>query len=289
MGRRIGAWLIDFVIGGVVLMIGFTTLVDGTRGIEGNACPDSDSGTETAMCWDSFGTRDGLFVYDEATDESFFLDGSTLWRPWALFVAYGVLTFVVIEGLAGASIGKLIVGLRVVRSDGRAAGLPRAAVRFALWIVDAFPYCFPLVGLIAGGSSSGHRRVGDMLAGTFVVGTAFAGRPLTIPGLTPPASAPVGPATPYGAPAPFGGEGQPGAPLAWGSTPPKSHIDNETSDATAPQPATSIEQSGTITPAGTAPPEGPQWDAARNTYLQHDPVRGWLQWDAAAEEWKPVE
>ncbi len=34
----------------------------------------------------------------------------------------------------------------------------------------------------------------------------------------------------------------------------------------------------------------PQWDAARNTYLQWDPnAQVWLQWDALAQRWEPID
>ena len=34
---------------------------------------------------------------------------------------------------------------------------------------------------------------------------------------------------------------------------------------------------------------GPQWDPARNAYIQWDPNQGtWLMYDDAAAEWKPI-
>ncbi|MGH9209609.1 MAG: RDD family protein [Acidimicrobiales bacterium] len=84
-----------------------------------------------------------------------------------------------IEGLAGGSLGQQMVGLRRVRADGRRAGVVRVAARWLLWVADAAPWCFPWVGLIVGTSSRGHRRVGDMVAGTYVVRKADAGRPIS--------------------------------------------------------------------------------------------------------------
>src|SRR5438094_983775 len=43
-------------------------------------------------------------------------------------------------------------------------------------IVDLF--CFGVVGLVTSLVTHPHRRVGDMVGGTFVVGTADAGRPV---------------------------------------------------------------------------------------------------------------
>lgn len=44
-------------------------------------------------------------------------------------------------------------------------------------------------------------------------------------------------------------------------------------------------------PERNAPaPVGPQWDAARNTYIQWDEARRlWMQWDTAANAWSPIE
>lgn len=172
----------------------------------------------------------------------------------------------VVEGLAGGSPGKLIVGLRVLRPDGTPAGVGKALIRFALWIVDGLPYCFPLVALIVGSASTGHRRVGDMAAGTFVVGKAHQGRPVSVPGLTPPAA--------YAGYAPA-----PGGYGGYGTTP-----GGTGGDATGP---TQAWTPGTEAPASAA--YGPQWDAARNTYIQWDPDRGsWLEWDTARNEWRPI-
>jgi uncharacterized RDD family membrane protein YckC len=49
---------------------------------------------------------------------------------WGIFVAY----FTLLEGLAGASAGKVIFGLRVTRNDGRPPGLPRVFWRSVVFI-----------------------------------------------------------------------------------------------------------------------------------------------------------
>src|SRR3546814_1986520 len=71
---------------------------------------------------------------------------------------------VVLQGLTGWTIGKLITGLRVVGEDGRAPGLGKALLRWVLWVLDGFPYVLPLVGGIVALTTVGHRRVGDMAA-----------------------------------------------------------------------------------------------------------------------------
>jgi uncharacterized RDD family membrane protein YckC len=98
--------------------------------------------------------------------------------------------FVLLQGLTGWTIGKRLLGLRCVRADGRPPGLGKALLRWVLWIVDGLP-CAGLVGFITGLSTVGHRRVGDMAAGTFVVRADAAGSPVVVPGL-PPRGAPTG-------------------------------------------------------------------------------------------------
>jgi uncharacterized RDD family membrane protein YckC len=102
---------------------------------------------------------------------------------------------IVLQAFTGFTPGKLITGVRTVREDGRPPGFGKALVRWLLWIVDGFPYFLPLVGFIVGGTTVGHRRVGDMVAKTFVVRAAAAGSPVIVPGLTAP-PAPTG----WGAP-----------------------------------------------------------------------------------------
>lgn len=93
----------------------------------------------------------------------------TPWRTWLTPVAVTLLIGVVLQGLTSMTPGKLLVGLRTVRADGRPPGVARALVRGLFWPVDAFPWCFPLVAVIALSGSRGHRRVGDKAAGTLVV------------------------------------------------------------------------------------------------------------------------
>jgi uncharacterized RDD family membrane protein YckC len=74
------------------------------------------------------------------------------------------------EGTVGASLGKLLLGIRVRRTDGGRVTVARAGIRNALRVIDALPYLIPyLLGSIAVARSPQRQRLGDRAAGTVVV------------------------------------------------------------------------------------------------------------------------
>jgi uncharacterized RDD family membrane protein YckC len=82
------------------------------------------------------------------------------------------------QGRTGKTPGKAAMGIRVVNADGQPPGIGRAALRWVMWIVDAFPYIIPyLTGFITALTSQRNQRVGDMVASTFVVDKNAAGSP----------------------------------------------------------------------------------------------------------------
>lgn len=86
-------------------------------------------------------------------------------------LAYFVLIFayyMLMEGYLGQTVGKLLLGIKVVREDtGEVPGIKAAAIRTALRIVDGFGAY--LVAFIAVLASPKNQRVGDMAAHTLVV------------------------------------------------------------------------------------------------------------------------
>jgi hypothetical protein len=78
--------------------------------------------------------------------------------------------YVLMEGLAGATLGKLVMGLRIERRDGAPAGFAAALIRNLLRIVEG-PLTAYIVGAIAALTSPLRQRIGDRAAGT-VVGRA---------------------------------------------------------------------------------------------------------------------
>ena len=92
----------------------------------------------------------------------------------------------------GRTLGKLAMGLRVVRDDGGPIGLRQALVRgISSMILEKPGLFFPIgtaIGMIVLASSSTSKRIGDLMAGTFVVNervgtrsSALAPPPLPIP------------------------------------------------------------------------------------------------------------
>lgn len=86
--------------------------------------------------------------------------------PLLITLAY----FVLLEGLAGATVGKFVLGIRVRGLDGSRIGLGPALVRNLARVVDALPYVIPyLVGGIAVIRSETDQRFGDRWAKTVVI------------------------------------------------------------------------------------------------------------------------
>jgi uncharacterized RDD family membrane protein YckC len=92
-----------------------------------------------------------------------------------LFLVY----FIVLEGMFGATVGKLVVKLKVVREDGSTCGIGPAVIRNVLRIVDALPF-FYLIGLILISRSDKKQRLGDSIAKTVVVKSSRA-QPIAAP------------------------------------------------------------------------------------------------------------
>jgi uncharacterized RDD family membrane protein YckC len=98
--------------------------------------------------------------------------------------------FVVFEALWGRTLGKLITGTIVIDHNGRAPGFAKAATRTLLRLIEVNP-------LLIGGLPAGiallvtkrHQRMGDLLAGTYVVRKKYLNRAATASALQPSAGA----------------------------------------------------------------------------------------------------
>jgi uncharacterized RDD family membrane protein YckC len=89
--------------------------------------------------------------------------GNAFWLLLALGVGY----YVVCEGATGTTLGKRMVGIRVVDEDGEHLSFGQAVVRNLLRLVDCL--FFYLVGAIFALTSPHGQRLGDRAAHTLVV------------------------------------------------------------------------------------------------------------------------
>lgn len=78
------------------------------------------------------------------------------------------LYYIVLEAVLGATLGKLLLGLRVVNVDGSRIGWGASIIRNLLRIIDALPF-FYLLGAILIWTSPQHQRLGDRVAKTVVL------------------------------------------------------------------------------------------------------------------------
>lgn len=93
-------------------------------------------------------------------------------QGWPAFVAMVIDLgyFVLLEAIFGATIGKLILGLRVIKEDGSRVGFGASFIRNLLRIVDALPILIPyLLGAILIWRTPTRQRLGDRVAKTMVV------------------------------------------------------------------------------------------------------------------------
>lgn len=98
-----------------------------------------------------------------ATSGGFALSGGPALLLFLIAIAY----YIVLEAQQGATVGKMLLGLRVVKEDGSAIDWQASIVRNLLRIVDGlFVY---LVGAILVWTSDKKQRLGDRLANTVVI------------------------------------------------------------------------------------------------------------------------
>lgn len=273
MGRRILAALIDGLLVAIILAaVGYS--IFSSSSVEASSS-DVRCSSDSSSSSDSTSTNsdNGVTFCFRNGDRVRYLpnnkEAGFVWSIYGLSFGLSLVNLVLLQGVTGASIGKLITGLRVVDAEGRRAGIGRTVGRWLMLIVDGL--CCAIPGMIAAFSSKGHKRVGDMVAGTFVVSKSSTGSPLQ------PGAAGYGPG--YAAGSPTGWAEAPSGPTSWGQA--------SSGGASWSPPASSTVGVPAGSPVGG---EGPQWDAARNAYIQYDrDLSAWLQWNDAAGEWRPID
>ncbi len=138
-GRRLGALIIDLIAFSILITI-INNVYGVTQVTSGSPIPGL-----------------GVMAYYESTTAI----------PWLGSVVMWLAYYIVPESLFGASLGKMLLGLCVVRVDGRPLGFGAVMTRNVLRLIDALGLY--LVGGISVIATTNSQRVGDRWAGTTVV------------------------------------------------------------------------------------------------------------------------
>jgi uncharacterized RDD family membrane protein YckC len=193
VGRRVGAFLIDWLILQVVNFALFFAMADkddeiARKVLSGEIDPSSTTYGNVTIGDHEYALVDGKFL---------------VWLLIVLVIAW--LYHGVLQGTQGWTPGKLAVGIRTVAEQtGRPPGVGKATVRWLLWIVDSFPWLIPYItGLVTALATQKNQRVGDMVAKTLVVRADAVGQPIR-----------------FDQPAYGGGYGQVPPPGGYGQAPP---------------------------------------------------------------------
>jgi uncharacterized RDD family membrane protein YckC len=115
-------------------------------------------------------------------DQTVLVDKDAFLVFLGLLVLLYLVLFVAVQSVTGASPGKALLGIRVIGPNGTRPGMLRSLARVLAWVVDLLPLLVP-VALWSAWLTPGHRRVGDWVAGTYVVRSpARPGRAATLSG-----------------------------------------------------------------------------------------------------------
>jgi uncharacterized RDD family membrane protein YckC len=156
--RRCAAWFIDALCLVLVLVVVVWVTGDVER---------------VANC-DTIPKGRACFAYG---DNALLVNSRALVWFFLSLAAMVALVYVLPQALVGATAGKTVLDIRVVRRDGSPPGGVRSLIRVVAWVVDGIFLIVP-VALWAAIITPGHRRVGDLAAGTFVVRRHAKGRPV---------------------------------------------------------------------------------------------------------------
>jgi uncharacterized RDD family membrane protein YckC len=86
----------------------------------------------------------------------------------SLFSMIFIIVYIALEG-GGGTPGKRVLGMWIVDADKNNPGFIKALVRNLLGIVDFLPFAY-IIGVILVASSRTKQRLGDRVAGTYVIG-----------------------------------------------------------------------------------------------------------------------
>lgn len=149
--RRCVALLVDALLLALILVV--TVAIVGDAELRHGDCPNPLPAGRDCLSYN---------------DQMVLVDKHAFLIFLGLLIVLYVVVFVVVQGITGASPGKALLRIRVIRSDGRPPGVLRSTARALAWIVDGIALLVP-IALWSAWFTPGHRRVGDWVAGTFVV------------------------------------------------------------------------------------------------------------------------
>ena len=107
-----------------------------------------------------------VVTYGAPNDEGGYTLSNDPKGSW-IFVVW-IIYFPIIESIRGQTLGKLILGLRVVTKNGNPISFGQACKRHLLDMIDFF--FFGIVAIITIKNTPDHQRVGDLWAKTIVIG-----------------------------------------------------------------------------------------------------------------------
>jgi uncharacterized RDD family membrane protein YckC len=145
---RAAALIIDmlFIFISIIVVTWFvTTLLNQFLGLDVSACPANT------------GTRTTLIVY--------LCEGSRIFL-WGFGLLFGPVYFIALWTLTGQTIGKYIMGVRIVRLNGRHVNLLTAIIRYIGYFVSLIPFGLGFLRVLI---SDRRRGWHDMMAGTCVI------------------------------------------------------------------------------------------------------------------------
>jgi len=276
MGRRIGAYLLDGLILGVLAVAimapsafgALKTAPTGTYDCTTAVQATTERPRLLAVCLDSGGEIKYMTTGDAARIQRSFVLVTAL--EWVVF-------YVLLQGLAGASLGKLALGLRVVKPNGEYAGIGRCALRTLILPIDAA--CCAIIGLLTSFKSRGHRRLGDMAADTLVIGKDDQqALQLARSGAALPDRRTL-------AAAQYAETIRPNTPT-WEERANQIHIPGAPAIPGTEQALANQQQRPDQAPSAAET----TWDERRGAYVWFDPEsQSWLQHDAVTGQWKPLD
>lgn len=114
----------------------------------------------------------GMFVASRlggVTESGFSMEGKPAIITLSLTIIFGFIYYWVLEGLLGATLGKAIVGIKVIKKDGTRCDLRSSLIRNLMRFIDIIGVY--LVGFFIALFSKLRQRLGDHLANTVVIET----------------------------------------------------------------------------------------------------------------------